>query len=60
MFGPRTAEQLRSLAWVYMVDHFRAAVAAEVIIDSDRTMGPLLDMFAHLGFDALYPVKSAV
>ncbi len=57
MFSPRTAEQIMAPAWAYMVDHFKAAGAAKVIMDSDGNVGPLLDLFVDLGFDAIYPVE---
>ncbi len=57
MFSPRTAEEILAPAWAYMVDAFKAAGAAKVIIDSDGNVGPLLELFIDLGFDAIYPVE---
>ena len=57
MFGPKTAERVLAPAWAYMVDRFKAAGAAKVIIDSDGNIGPLLDLLVDVGFDAVYPVE---
>jgi uroporphyrinogen-III decarboxylase len=57
MFGPKTAEKIMAPAWSYMCDTFKAAGASKVIIDSDGNVGPLLDLFIDIGFDAIYPVE---
>ncbi len=57
MFSPSTAEEIMAPAWAYMVDTFKAAGASKVIIDSDGNVGPLLELFIDLGFDAIYPVE---
>lgn len=57
MFSPRTAEQIMAPAWSYMLDSFKAAGASKVIMDSDGNVGPLLELFVDLGFDAIYPVE---
>jgi uroporphyrinogen decarboxylase len=44
-------------AWSYMYESFKAAGASKVIIDSDGNVGPLLDLFIDIGFDAIYPVE---
>ncbi len=57
MFSPKTAEKIMAPAWSYMLESFKAAGASKVIIDSDGNVGPLLDLFIDLGFDAIYPVE---
>lgn len=57
MFSPKTAEKIMAPAWSYMHDAFKAAGASKVIIDSDGNIGPLLDLFIDIGFDAIYPVE---
>jgi hypothetical protein len=57
MFSPRTAEQVMAPAWAYMVDEFKAAGAAKVILHSDGNIGPLLDLLIDLGFDGINPVE---
>ncbi|MBN2452222.1 MAG: hypothetical protein JXR77_17685 [Lentisphaeria bacterium] len=57
LFSPRTAERILAPAWAYMVDQFRAAGAGKVILDSDGDVGPFLDLFVDIGFDAIYPVE---
>jgi len=57
MFSPKTAEEIMAPAWAYMADTFKAAGASKVIIDSDGNVGPLLELFIDLGFDAIYPVE---
>ncbi|HCU36584.1 MAG TPA: hypothetical protein DGT21_14380 [Armatimonadetes bacterium] len=57
MFSPQTAEKIMAPAWAYMCDSFKAAGASKVIIDSDGNVGPLLDLFIDIGFDAIYPVE---
>lgn len=57
MFSPKTAEKIMAPAWSYMVQAFKAAGAAKVIIDSDGNIGPLLDLLVDIGFDAVYPVE---
>lgn len=57
MFSPKTAEKILAPAWSYMYESFKAAGASKVIIDSDGNVGPLLDLFIDIGFDAIYPVE---
>ena len=57
MFSPETAEKILAPAWSYMCDAFKAAGASKVILDSDGNVGPLLDLFIDIGFDAIYPVE---
>jgi len=57
MFSPKTAERIMAPAWSYMVNAFKKAGAAKVIIDSDGNIGPLLDLLVDIGFDAFYPVE---
>ncbi|NLO06477.1 MAG: hypothetical protein GX131_11690 [candidate division WS1 bacterium] len=57
MFSPSTAEAVLAPAWAHMVDSFREAGAAKVILHSDGNIGPLLDLFLDLGFDGINPVE---
>jgi uroporphyrinogen decarboxylase len=57
MFSPKTAEEILAPAWGHMVDAFKSAGAAKVIMHSDGNIGPLLDLFIDLGFDGINPVE---
>lgn len=57
MFSPSTAERILAPAWKLMIDSFKAAGAAKVILHSDGNIGPLLDLFIDLGFDGINPVE---
>ncbi len=57
MFSPATAEAVLAPAWAHIVDSFKDAGAAKVILHSDGNIGPLLDMFIDLGFDGINPVE---
>ncbi len=57
MFSPATAERILAPAWHYMVEAFKDAGAAKVIMHSDGNIGPLLDLFIDLGFDGINPVE---
>ncbi len=57
MFSPATAERILAPAWQLMVESFKAAGAAKVILHSDGNIGPLLDLFLDLGFDGINPVE---
>ncbi|MFW5868184.1 MAG: uroporphyrinogen decarboxylase family protein [Armatimonadota bacterium] len=57
MFSPATAEAVLAPAWAHIVDSFKEAGAAKVILHSDGNIGPLLDLFIDLGFDGINPVE---
>jgi len=57
MFSPATAEAVLAPAWAHIVDSFKDAGAAKVILHSDGNIGPLLDLFIDLGFDGINPVE---
>jgi uroporphyrinogen decarboxylase len=57
MFSPATAEAVLAPAWAHIVDSFKRAGAAKVILHSDGNIGPLLDLFIDLGFDGINPVE---
>lgn len=57
MFSPRAAEQILAPAWAYMVDQYRQAGAAKVILHSDGNIAPLLDLLIDCGFDGINPVE---
>ncbi len=57
MFSPATAERILAPAWQLMVESFKEAGAAKVILHSDGNIGPLLDLFIDLGFDGINPVE---
>jgi uroporphyrinogen decarboxylase len=57
MFSPATAEKVLAPAWAHIVDSFKEAGAAKVILHSDGNIGPLLDLFIDIGFDGINPVE---
>lgn len=57
MFSPRTAEQVLAPAWAYMVESFKAAGAAKVVMHSDGNIGPVLDILVDCGIDGINPVE---
>ena len=57
MFSPATAEAVLAPAWAHIVDSFKDAGEAKVILHSDGNIGPLLDLFIDLGFDGINPVE---
>lgn len=57
MFSPATAEAVLAPAWAHIVDSFKDAGAAKVILHSDGNIGPLLELFIDLGYDGINPVE---
>ena len=57
MFSPATAERILAPAWSLMIESFKQAGAAKVILHSDGDISPLLDIFIDVGFDGINPVE---
>ena len=57
MFSPATAESILAPAWAHMIESFKRAGAAKVILHSDGDITPLLDIFIGVGFDGINPVE---
>lgn len=57
MFSPKAAEQILAPAWSHMIQAFKAAGAAKVILHSDGNILPILDLLVDCGFDGLNPVE---
>lgn len=57
MFSPRAAERILAPAWTYMIQAFKHAGAATVILHSDGNILPILDILLACGFDGINPVE---
>lgn len=58
LFSPATAERILAPAWSSMIESFKQAGAAKVILHSDGDVSPLLDIFIDVGFDGINPVET--
>jgi uroporphyrinogen decarboxylase len=57
MFSPKAAEAILAPGWKYMVDAYKAAGAAKVMLHSDGNILPVLDLLVDCGFDGINPVE---